>query len=197
MRSSTYILVVLATLSLVTGCRARHTTAAPPPAHTPQPASTQTLTPATSSPACLPANAGGTVPPAIAICSITFVARGDLEQVVRDGDTLRASPGDEVRIVEIAICAGPFSGNGGEACVDFVPIDHDGREIATERKGTHARKVVAGCTSVPRPEGMWIVGENWHSISVVLNHWLPDRIKDTTCAGGLCERDDRVTISLE
>ncbi len=191
MRKPVLILVVLATLSLVTGCCARHTTSVLPPASTPM------LTPPTSTSACLPAHAGGTVPPPIAICSITLVAHDDLEQVVRDGDTLRVSAGDEVRLVEVAICVGPFSGNGGEACVDFAPIDQGGHEIATERRGTHAQKVTAGCRSIPGPEGTWIVGENWRSISAVLNHWPPDRTEDAACAGGLCERDDQATISLK
>jgi hypothetical protein len=181
-RNPIHILVVLAALFLVAGCDGRGST----------------TTPATTpTPTCRPGKGGGTVSPAIAICSITLVAQGGSEQIVRDGDTLHASPGDEVRIAEIAICVGPFSGNGGEACVDFVPVDQSGREIASERRGTHTQKVTAGCTSIRGPQDAWTVGESWQSISVVLNHWPPERTEDAACGDGLCEHDDRVTVNLE
>ncbi len=146
--------------------------------------------------ACPPAEARGTVPPAIAICSITYIVDG-AEQIVRDGDILRASSSDEVRIDKVAISVGSFSGDGGEACVDFVPLGRNGEEIASERRGTHMQRVNPGRTSVLGPDGTWTIGENWRSISAVLNHWPVDRTEDLDCAGGLCERDDRVTVFLQ
>jgi hypothetical protein len=146
--------------------------------------------------ACPPAQARGTVPPAIAICSITYIVNG-AEQIVRDGDTLQASRGDEVRIGKVALDVGPFSGDGGQACVDFVPVGQNGEEIASDRRGTHMQKVNPGRTSVRGPDGTWTIGENWRSISAVLNHWPVDSTEDLDCAGGLCERDDRVTVFLQ
>jgi hypothetical protein len=144
---------------------------------------------------CPPVNPGGTVAPAIAICSVTYMVNG-AEQVVRGGDALEASPGDTVQIGDIAICVGSFGGDGGQACVDFVPLDGEGGEITAGRRGTHHMKVTRGCQSIPGPEGAWTVGANWQSISAALNHWPPGRTEDLACADGLCERDDRLTANL-
>lgn len=144
---------------------------------------------------CPPANPGGTVAPAIAICSITYTVNG-AEQVVRDGETLQASPGDSVQIGDITICVGSFGGDGGLACVDFVPLDGEGREVAAGRRGTHNVTVTGGYQSIPGPDGTWTIDSNWKSISAVLNHWPPGRTDDLGCADGLCERDDRLTAKL-
>jgi len=144
----------------------------------------------------LPSEAGGTVPPAIAVCSVTYIVNG-VEQIVRNGETLQASRGEEVSVGEVAICVGPFSGDGGQSCIDFFPLDDDGHEIASERIGTHQQKVNPGCHSVAGPDGVWLVGESWHSISAVLNHWPLDRTEDSACADGLCERDDLVRVFLQ
>lgn len=145
---------------------------------------------------CLPANPGGTVAPAIAICSVTYRVNGT-EQVVRDGGRLEGSVGDEVQIGDIAICVGSFVGDGGEACVDFVPRDGEGREIAAGRRGTHLARVSGGCQSIPGPDGTWTIDSEWKSISAVLNHWPPGRTEDLSCADGLCEHDDRLMVELK
>jgi hypothetical protein len=191
-----YILPIVVVLSLLTGCDESGATPTASPAHTPHPTDTPTPTAATATPPCTPANAGGTVPPAIAICSVSFLVNG-VEQVVRDGEALQASRGDEVQIGEATICVGPFSGSGGEACVDFVPMDPSGQEIASERSGTHNIKVSPGCRSIPGPGGRWIIGEDWAYVAAVLNHWPPSRTEDAGCGGGLCERDDRITVSVQ
>jgi len=190
------VFLFVVVLSLVTGCDGSGAITMPPPTRTPQPTGTPAPVPTTFMSACPPANAGGTVPPAVAICSITFVVNG-VEGVVGSGDALPASRGDEVQVREVAICVGPFSGDGGEACVDVVPVDTSGQEIASARYGTHAVKVSPGCKSIPGPDGTWTVGENWRSISVALNHWPPGRTEDPGCAGGLCERDDRIVVGLQ
>jgi hypothetical protein len=190
------ILAIVVVLSLLTGCDGSGATPTEPPAHTPQPTDTPTPTAATATPPCTPANAAGTVPPAIAICSVSFLVNG-VEQVVRDGDALQASRGDEVQIGEATICVGPFSGSGGEACVDFVPIDPSGQEIASERNGTHNLKVSPGCRSISGPGGTWIIGEDWAYIAAVLNHWPPGGTEDADCGGGLCEQDDRIVVGVQ
>jgi hypothetical protein len=157
----------------------------------PHPANLSATIPST----CSATNAGGTVPPAIAICSITFIVN-DVDQIVQNGDVLQASRGDVVQVKEVDICVGAFSGNGGEACVDLVPVDHSGREIASERKGTHMIKATAGCRSVPGPGGVWTVGESWQSIFAVLNHWPVDDTQDSGCASGQCERDDQLIVEF-
>ena len=144
---------------------------------------------------CPPTQAGGTVPPAIAICSITFTVNG-VELVVQGGDTLKVSVGDKVRFKGAKIHVGPFSGNGGEACVDLAPWDHKGREIESSRLGTHNLPVSSGAKTVAGLDQTWTIGENWKEIVVVLNHWTPGRTKDSDCAGGLCERDDRIVFNL-
>jgi hypothetical protein len=196
MRLRFCILPIVVALSLLTGCDGSGATSTAPPAHTAQSTGTSTPMATTATTPCPPANAGGTVPPAIAICSVSFLVNG-VEQVVRDGDALQASRGDEVQIGEASICVGPFSGSGGEACVDFVPIDSGGQEIASERNGTHNIKVSPGCRSIPGPGGTWTIGEGWAYIAAVLNHWPPSRTEDAGCAGGLCERDDRITVDIQ
>ena len=145
--------------------------------------------------ACPPATGAGTVAPAVAIYSITFVVNG-VEQVVRDGDTLQALSGDEVQVREVTICAGSFSGNGGEACVDFVPVSQSGQELVSEHGGTHTVSVAPGFTTISGPSQAWTVGESWREIAVVLNHWPPRNTEDFSCGGGRCERDDRVVVGL-
>lgn len=145
--------------------------------------------------ACPLAEGPGTVTPAVAIYSMTFVVNG-VEQVVRGGDTLPALPGDQVQVREVTFCAESFSGNGGEACVDFVPLDQSGHELVSERQGTHTVKVTPGFATVSAASQGWTVGENWRGIAVVVNHWPSGNTEDVSCAGGLCERDDRVVVGL-
>jgi hypothetical protein len=119
------------------------------------------------------------------------------EQVVRDGDMLQASRGDEVQVREVTICANPFSGSGGEACVEFTPLDQNGQERVAEGNGTHMKRVPSGFTSIPGPNHTWIVGENWRHIVAVLNHWPPGGTNDPGCGGGRCEHDDRMIVGLQ
>jgi hypothetical protein len=135
------------------------------------------------------------VAPDVAIHSITFVVNG-LERVVDDGDMLQASPGDEVQVREVTVCAGSFSGNGGEACVDFVPVSQSGQELGSEHAGTHMVRVTTGFTTISGPSHVWIVGENWREVVAVLNHWPPEGTEDLNCGGGRCEHDDRVEVGL-
>jgi hypothetical protein len=136
---------------------------------TPEPTTTSGRVATDPTSACPPARGAGTVPPVVAICSITFVVNG-LEQVVRHGDMLQALPGDEVQVREVTVCAGSFSGNGGEACVDLVPVSQSGRELVSEHAGTHIVRVTPGCATISGPSHAWTVGENWREIAVVLNH---------------------------
>lgn len=145
--------------------------------------------------ACPPVNGVGTIDPAIAIYSMAFVVNG-FEQVVRPGDTLRALAGDEVQIKEVIICAGPFSGNGGQACVDFVPVSPSGQELGPEHAGTHMVRVTPGFTTISGPDRVWTVDERWKDIAGVLNHWPSVETKDLDCANGRCERDDRIIVGL-
>jgi hypothetical protein len=138
----------------------------------------------------------GTISPAISIYSIVFIVNG-LEQVVRDGDMLQALPGEEVQVREVTICVGSFSGNGGEACVDFAPVTRGGQEIVSEHIGTHTVRVAPGFMSISGPDHGWAIGENWKHISVVLNHWPPGGTEDLGCGSGRCERDDRIIIGFE
>jgi hypothetical protein len=171
------------------------------PTHGPQPIDTlePTARPVSGSvglaPVCPPAKGAGTIAPAISIYSITFVVNGR-EQVVRDEDTLQASPGDEVQVREVTICAGPFSGNGGEACVDFAPGTQSGQEIVSEHRGTHTVRVTPGIRTISGPEHGWIIGENWREFSAVLNHWPSENTRDLGCGSGRCERDDRIVVEF-
>jgi len=201
MRNGVWVLVVLLVLSLVAGCSRSGTTATelsphmPQPADALEPASTPDLATVGSAPACPPATGEGTVSPAVSIYSIVFTVSG-AEQVVRDGDVLQALPGEQVQVREVTICVGSFSGNGGEACVDLVPVDQSGQEIASEHRGTHTVSVTPGFTSISGPDQGWIIGENWRNIAAVVNHWPPDGTQDLGCGGGRCERDDRTVVGL-
>lgn len=192
-----YLLMVVTVLSLASGCAGTD-----PPTNTPemQAAEQRTGTPeppvAGPTTACQPTDGEGTVSPDVAISSVTFVVNG-VEQVVRDDDILQASPGDRVRVKEATICAGPFSGNGGEVCFDLVPVGASGREVAAEHAGSHLMPVAAGVTSISGPERSWIIENDWRGFSAVLNHWPPDGTADPSCADGRCEHDDWMAIRLQ
>ena len=200
MRKDLWSIGALLVLSLVAGCSrgGAGSTAAPThmpqPTDTPVPAATPEEMASGAEPACPPASEEGTVSPAVSIYSITFVVNG-FEQVLRGGDSLQAVPGDQVQVREVNICAQPFSGNGGEVCVDFAPLDQNGEEILSDNGGTHMVWVAPGFTSLSGPDHTWTIGENWQGISAVLNHWPPSRSTlDVACGGGRCESDDRVLI---
>jgi hypothetical protein len=165
------------------------------PGDAPKP--TETLVPerTDSTAVCPPAEGGGTISPAVSIYSITFVVNG-AEQVVYDGDTLEAIAGDKIEIKEAVICAGSFSGSGGEACVDLAPVDRDGQEMMSEHTGTHMVPVIAGFTPIPGPSHRWTLSENWVRISAVCNHWTPEETEDADCANRRCEHDDWAIIEL-
>jgi hypothetical protein len=188
-------------LVLAVGCDKSDETDTPSPTQVSQHAGalepTQTLEPERndSTPACPPAEGEGTISPAVSIYSITFVVNG-AEQVVSDGDTLEAAVGDEIEIRETVICAGSFFGSGGEACVDFAPVDQSGQEMISEHAGTHMVPVIAGFTTIPGPNHTWTLAENWVRISAVLNHWAPEDTKDVDCANRRCEHDDWAIIML-
>ncbi|MFQ5616053.1 MAG: hypothetical protein ACE5GO_06305 [Anaerolineales bacterium] len=145
---------------------------------------------------CPSADAEGTVPPAVAIDSVTFVVN-DIEQVVRDDDALHASPGDRVLVSEVTICVEPFSGNGGAAYIELTPIDQSGQDIVSEIKSTQDVGVTSDFTTIPGPGGAWIIGDNWRHISVVSVHYPPSGTQDPTCENWLCERDDREIVRIE
>jgi hypothetical protein len=115
---------------------------------------------------------------------------------MRDGDVLQAMPGDEIQVREVTVCAGSFSGNGGEACVDFAPVTQSGQEIGSEHGGTHTVPVTPGFSSLSGPDHRWTIGENWDHISAVLNHWPPEGTEDLDCGSGRCERDDRMNVGF-
>lgn len=148
-----------------------------------------------STPVCPPADGEGTISPAISIYSITFVVNG-AEQVVHEGDTLEAIVGDEIEIKEAVICAGSFSGRGGEACVDLAPVDRSGQKIMSEHAGTHMVPVITGFTAIPGPGHTWTLDESWVRISAVLNHWTLEETEDIDCANRRCEHDDWAIIEL-
>ncbi len=201
MRNGVCVLVALSVLSLAAGCGRSDQTATALPAHSPRP--TDPLEPIATldagivdpTPVCPPARGGGTISPAVSIYSITFLVNGH-EQVVGDDHTLQALPGDKVEVREVTICAGSFSGDGGEACVDFAPADQSGQEIVSEHKGTHLVPVTPGFISISGPSHTWIISENWSHISAVLNHWTPEDTGDLGCASGRCEHDDRIMVEF-
>ena len=200
-RNGVWVLVVWSLLSLAAGCSRSDETVTAPPTHMPQP--TAPLEPIAmpdsgmngATPVCPPARGEGTVSPAVSIYSITFVVNG-LEQEVRAGDTLQALPGDELEVKEIAICTGAFSGNSGEVCVDFAPVDQSGEEIMSEHEGTHMVRMIAGFITISGPSHTWTIGENWQQIAAVLNHWPPEDTEDLSCGNRRCEHDDRIIIEF-
>lgn len=148
-----------------------------------------------STPVCPPADGEGTISPAVSIYSITFVVNG-AEQLVYDADTLEAIVGDEIEIREVVICAGSFSGSGGEVCVDVAPVDRSGQEVMSEHAGTHMVPAITGITTIPGPSHTWTLAESWVRMSAVLNHWTPEETEDVNCANRLCEHDDWAIIEL-
>ena len=148
-----------------------------------------------SATACRPARGVGTISPAISISSMILVVNG-VERTVRGDDTLRVSPGAEVRVREVAICTEPFSGDGGNFCVDISPADRSGDAIFSEHKGTHMMPVKSGVAVISGLDYTWTVGEDWKNLTAVVNHWTPGKSEDLECAGGLCERDDWIVLEV-
>jgi hypothetical protein len=200
-RKAVSVLEVLSALSLAAGCARSQLPATALPTQMLQSADSlvPTVTPKTRavdlSSVCPGARGVGTVAPAVSIHSITFLVNG-LEQELHGEDALQAAPGDEVEIGEVTICVGSFVGDGGEACVDFAPVDQSGREIVTEHKGTHTVPVVAGFTTISGLGLAWTIDEDWTGISAVLNHWPREETQDAGCGSTRCERDDWVTVSF-
>ncbi len=185
---------------LLAGCRAEPWAGAPAPTVTPPPTDAAMVATAlldldSATPICPPADGVGTVPPAVSIYSITFLVNG-AEQVVLDGDDLEALPGDRVEVREAVICSVPFSGDGGEACVDLLPVGQSGEEIVSEHAGSHLVQAMPGMTTLPGPEQVWTVSESWRGFSAVVNHWPGVVTLDLGCASGDCERDDRMSVPI-
>jgi hypothetical protein len=118
------------------------------------------------------------------------------EVVVRDGDGLRVQPGDLVRVDDVTICVGAFSGNGGKACVDIAPVSADGQDVTSQHQGSHLFDPTPGLMSISGLDFGWVIEEGWGSLSAVLNHWAPTITEDTACADGLCESDDWMIIEF-
>ncbi len=195
MRGTVWVLVALSAILLAAACGTSDGTVATLPTRLPEPASALESGTTGSTPVCPAASGAGTVSPAVSIYSTTFMVNG-VEQVVRRGDRLQAMPGDEVWVKEATICTLPFSGNGGEACVDFVPVDRSGEEIVSKHSGSHVVQVTAGFVSIPGPGDTWTIDESWDHIAAVVNHWPPEDTEDPGCADRQCEHDDRIVVEL-
>ena len=95
------------------------------------------------------------------------------------------------------ICVGLFSGDGGDICADFVPVDlSQEKEIFSEHAGTHMVEIKPGYITINGPNHTWTYKENWGQISAVLNHWPQQKTQDNSCANNLCEHDDWAIIHL-
>lgn len=143
---------------------------------------------------CPAADGVGSVPPAVSIYAITFLVNGR-EEVIKDGETLQASSGDEVLVAEVEICANEVGGGRGQVCVDIAPLGRDGEEIRSQAGGTHLQPVPSGFATVLGPPTLWTIGEGWQGFTVVVNHWVEGGT-DAGCAEGGCERDDYMQIPL-
>ncbi len=196
-----WVLAALLALSLAAGCERSGEidttllTQTIQPADTPEPTAIPDIGNVDPAPVCPTARGVGTVSPAVSIYSITFLVNG-IEQVVLENNVLQAEPGDQVQIREVIICAGSFSGDGGQACVDFAPTDENGQEIMSEHKGTDTVPVTPGQISISGLNFTWTVGENWSGFYAVLNHWPPVATQDLGCASGRCERDDWLIVEF-
>jgi hypothetical protein len=135
------------------------------------------------------------VAPTLSIDSITFVVN-NLEQTVRGNATLQVSPGDEVRVRDVVLCVEPYTGNGGDVCIDFSPVDINGQEVVNEHRGTHTVRVTPGAISFSLKNMAWSVEEGWSSISAVVNHWPAEGTLDLACGSGRCEHDDRISVEF-
>jgi hypothetical protein len=197
-----WVLVTLLALSLAAGCgRSGETDSAQPaqiiqPADSPDPTLTPDIENAIPASVCPTARGIGTVSPAFLIYSITCLVNG-IEQIMLQNNMLQAVSGDEVQIREVIICASPISGDGGQACVDFAPIDESGQEIRSEHKGTDTVSLTPGPISISGLNFTWTVGENWSGFYALLNHWTPTETQDLDCASGGCERDDWLSIKFQ
>lgn len=189
------VIKVLAALCLFIGCGGDDPAEDTPEVQTYE-AEDETVQAASLSSDCPPVNGEGTVPPAIAIYSATFIVN-DLEHVVRAGDVLQVSYDEELGIAGVSICVDSLSGDGGKVCVELAPVDQNGQDIVSEGRGTHTVTVTSGITFIPGPDQEWTVSKDWKSISIVVNHWPSGSTRDLSCAGGLCEHDDRLIVDIQ
>lgn len=200
MRRHIWFLVLLAILSIITGCDVSDKPETELPNQQPLPDPTMTTgTLGTMTidpfPDCPSAEGFGTIAPSISIFSITFLVNG-IEQTISENDVLQIDAGDEVQIKDVAICVNSFQGYGGQACVDFAPADQSGQEVVSEHKGTHLVDVAPGIILISDLDFTWDIKEGWCGILAVLNHWAPEKTQDLDCAEGLCERDDQVFVGF-
>jgi hypothetical protein len=56
--------------------------------------------------------------------------------------------------------------------------------------------VTPGAATISGLDYTWTVGEDWKDLIAVVNHWTPGKTTDLECAGGLCERDDRIILDI-
>ena len=200
-RIKVWVLASLLALSLVAGCGRSGeidtilTTQTIQSADSTEPTPIPDIGDVDPAPVCPTARGVGTVSPAVSIYSITFLVNG-IEQVVLEYNVLQVVPGDELQIKEVIICAGFFPGDGGQACVDFAPIDQNGQEIMSEHKGTDTVPVIPGRIIISDLNFTWTVDENWSGFYAVLNHWTPVETQDLGCASGRCERDDQLIVEF-
>jgi hypothetical protein len=202
------IQVVAFTLTPTATNAPTHTpTFTPEPTHTPThtptftPTSTSTSTstplPPPTPSSCPSADAEGTIPPAVAISSVTFEVNG-VEQVVTDTTGLTASVGDQLRVSRVAICpTEPFEGSSGIVYVEFDPVDKSGQVIPSAVTGTIAVSVEPDLTTILGPPGTWTIDNEWRQISVATVHYPPGGgTQNVDCENSGCEIDDRLIISV-
>jgi hypothetical protein len=140
-------------------------------------------------------NAAGTVSPAVAISSITFVVNG-VKQVVNNSGALSASSGDHVQVKEVTICVSPFAAKEGQFYVSFDPVNTVRGIIESEAKSTSTVAVATGFETISGPAHTWTIGDNWRHISVVTVHYPAcGSTQDPNCENGACEIDDRIIVN--
>lgn len=146
-------------------------------------------------PACPPAGAGGTIAPAIALYSVTFVVNG-VDQIVDDSDnSLQVSKNNQVTVKEVTICVAPFEGSGGTFYVEFQPYNIED-QLIDDRVVLPHQDTASGFISIPGLDYTWAIGDDWQKISVLSIHFPPGGTQNPDCAKGTCEVDDRLVVEV-
>jgi len=144
-------------------------------------------------PVCPPAGAGGTIAPAIALYSVTFVVNG-VDQIVDDSNnSLRVYKNAQMTVKEVTICVAPFEGPGGMFYVEFQPYNTEDQLIDPVR-GSPLLDAESGFTSIPGPDCTWVISDDWQKISILSTHFPPGGTQNPYCQERACEFDDRLEV---
>ena len=105
------------------------------------------------------------------------------------------SKNDQVTVKEVTICVAPFEGPGGTFYVEFQPYNIED-QLMDDLVVLPYQDTASRFMSIPGPDYIWVVGDDWQRISVLSIHYPPGGTQNPHCQEGACEFDDRLTVEV-